>query len=31
MPAGVAGMDHRAIDRWLPGGAFTPVTPPLPW
>ncbi|MEN3268333.1 MAG: hypothetical protein V7646_5227 [Pseudonocardia sp.] len=31
MPAGVGGMDHRATDRWLPGGAFTPVTPPLPW
>jgi hypothetical protein len=30
MPAGVGGMDHRATDRWLPGGAFTPVTPPLP-
>jgi hypothetical protein len=30
MPAGVGGMDHRSTDRWLPGGALTPVTPPLP-
>jgi len=30
MPAGVGGTDHRTTARWLPGGALTPVTPPLP-
>ncbi len=30
MPADIGGSDHhRSMDRWLPGGTFTPVTPPL--
>jgi hypothetical protein len=30
IPAGVGGTDHRTTAPWLPGGALTPVTPPLP-
>ncbi|WP_433293441.1 hypothetical protein ACQPZQ_07615 [Pseudonocardia sp. CA-142604] len=30
IPAAVGGTDHRTTAPWLPGGALTPVTPPLP-